>query len=369
MDRKHDRVAWLLNHCVLMPFEAPLLRSLGLEVFTPGQVPRGPDAASCAVETGVPTTLPEHVLARLNAHNFYEDPIPGPLAEDLNEYFGTVFLAAYPFLVDEIIKCFKGNILIRVFGRESPRTYTELFSQGDPTILEELEKVHNRFWMAAAYDTIAEVEDDLLRSRVIELPIGIPGSLWTVQDSWYGGDRRIFFVCPKINSSPSYYGKIYYEFKKAFGDLPHFIAGDQPINVEDPNVIGFLSKEDYEYSFQEASVMFYHSQEPRHLHYHPLEAIMYGTPLIFLRGGLLERFGGADQPGACGSLLEARGKVMRLLGGDRRFAREIQSAQKRILETFTWDHCRTIWKDRFLGGVLGRSGGSRPDQRPGWDAD
>jgi hypothetical protein len=94
--------------------------------------------------------------------------------------------------------------------------------------------------------------------------------------------------------------------------------------------------------------MFYHSQEPRHLHYHPLEAIATGMPLVYMAGGLLEPLGGPDQPGMCRSYDEAREKITRLRNGDAGLREAIRVRQKSILEHFEPARCSRAWRENFL---------------------
>ncbi len=54
--------------------------------------------------------------------------------------------------------------------------------------------------------------------------------------------------------------------------------------------------------------MFYHSQSPRHIHYHPFEAIKIGMPLVFMGGGMLDRMGGTNLPGRARTWGEATQK-------------------------------------------------------------
>ncbi|MFQ3594059.1 MAG: hypothetical protein SNJ82_12840, partial [Gemmataceae bacterium] len=106
--------------------------------------------------------------------------------------------------------------------------------------------------------------------------------------------------------------------------------------------------------FCEMQVMYYHSREPRHIHYHPLEAIVHGMPVIYMRGGLMEAFDTGSQAGACHTHEEARQKIQRVLAGDQAFIREVQTSQQTILETFLPENVRAIWDQVFLKDILRR---------------
>jgi glycosyltransferase involved in cell wall biosynthesis len=70
-------------------------------------------------------------------------------------------------------------------------------------------------------------------------------------------------------------------------------------------------------------------------------------PLVFMRQGYLGLLD-PTQPGACDTVSEARRKVERILGGDRELIEDIKRRQMSLLDTFTWDHCRQAWMDRFV---------------------
>ena len=348
------RVAWLLNHSTLRGFEVPLVRSLGLEVYTSKLLPQD-DYLSCSsdYDDDFYSTLPESVLTCLNSHNFYEDSFTPQVAHYLNTYCDVVIAAAFPRLLTELVRHYKGRILIRVFGREAPYNYSDYFKTLDGGDLwSRLAEISHRFWLAASYVTIPEIEDSLLKTRSVILPVGIPKMYIPDKFFWQGTIKKVLFVCPKIASSAFYYGKIYEEFKANLGDLPYLVAGHQPNRVNDPNVIGFASDDIYRTYFKDLALMFYHSREPRHLHYHPLEAIASGMPVIYMRGGLMERFGGQEQPGACNDYYEAREKIQRILDGDDEFIKVIQESQLEILKLFKWGYIRNEWQKIFFGQIL-----------------
>lgn len=355
MVSREERVAWLINHTTLRDAEVPIIRSFGLEVYTSKEIPTGNEVRTFSVDFSEDehSTLPNWVLDCLNRHNFYDDGIPQNIAELLNGYFGTIIASAFPRLLDDLVQVFKGRILVRVFGREAPYNYSEFFAHlGQGDFWKRVWQIQNRFWFAPAYDSISKIECRLLQQTTVSLPLALPDRTFRAANCWKGHDRRILFFCPRIASSPEYYGKIYREFKDNFGHLPHIIAGHQPIPVDDPAVTGFVSDDQIQTWFQEFRVMFYHSREPRHLHYHPLEAVAYGMPLVYMRGGLVEELMGKDKPGACDTYAEAEQKLCRILDGEAAFIEAVIESQSSLLDTFKLDYVKQIWKERFFDGVM-----------------
>ena len=148
------------------------------------------------------------------------------------------------------------------------------------------------------------------------LPIGISKRFFSSGDLWKGDDKRLFFICPVIKENP-YFANVYREFNKNFNDIPHVIGGWQGKGiVNDPSVIGWVDQTKFDDLFCNLRVMFYHSCEPNHIHYHPLEAMAMGMPVVFMQDGMLGQIDkNGKQPGSCKSISEARKKIRGILNG------------------------------------------------------
>ena len=361
---RERRVAWLCNHAALHAHEIPLIRSLGFEVYTPKQTPnRDFRSGAVAHVDDEFSTLPRWVLERLNRHNFYESALPADLIPILNSYFGTVIVSTFATMVRELAYHFRGRILVRAFGREHPANYHSYWNgHFGGELWDQIASIGHRFWLTPPYDSIGSFEPEPLRSLSLTLPLGIADHVMRNAGNWNGRHEKIVFVCPSINDSPFYYGGLYRDFKYHFGDFPHLIAGSQKTPVNDPHVLGYLPETAYRRLLNDHRVMFYHSREPRHLHYHPLEAIVQGMPVVYLKGGLMEEFGGPDQPGACDTEADARRKLRRILEGDRDLIEAIRNRQQVLLSTFLDEHVVREWKEKFVGEVMATplTPGTRP---------
>ncbi len=365
MRSREERVAWLINHTTLRDAELPIIRQFGLEVYTSKALPAGNEYRTASVDFSEDehSTLPNWVIDRLNQHNFYEDGVTPEIAELLNGYFGTVITASFFPPIRDLVRVFDGRILVRVFGREHPHNYSEYFTfMGEDDLWKKVWQIKDRFWFTPSYDSIAPIEEKLLQDRTVMLPLALPDRILRASNRWVGTDKRILFICPRIESVPNYYGMFYREFKAHLGDLPHLIGGHQPIPVDDPTVTGFVSDDEMQSWFRELRVMFYHSREPRHLHYHPLEAVAYGMPLIYLTGGLVEELMGKGKPGACETYEEAKVKLQRVLDGDEAFINSVIESQQTLLETFRPEYVAEVWKERFFNIIMSTS--TVPDVLP-----
>lgn len=350
MEKKNQRILWLLNHFTLREAEVPMLLNLGFEVFVPKIFPED-DAnrsASVSYEYDRTLTIPQALLTRMNEFNFYSSRWPNSLKKAINENFSIVISGFFPKMLNAVAESFKGDIFIRVFGMSGDANYADLIEQvGNHDLINRL-RTKDRIWLAPSYANIPENEPHWMRRRCVYLPLGLPLEYYKNEDQWRRQKKAILFVCPRIKSSP-YYQQIYKSFKSSFGDIPHIIAGAQPEPVEnDPHVTGFIPDETFQKLLKTCAVMFYHSREERHLHYHPLEAIVCGMPLIYMAGGMLDYLAGEKLPGCCETIEEARQKISRLISGDEEITRSIVSSQKVLLEEFKNQYIQSVWENNFL---------------------
>jgi hypothetical protein len=386
------RLLWILNHTTLMEWEVPMLRELGFEVFVPKLLPVGPNGRTAKVTDAHDGTLtiPAADLDHLNTVNFYDAPLSRRTAAIVNRHFGTAIAASiYPGLY-YLLRCFEGRIFMRAFGHAGDFDYDSATatipfasldhsSFAEPSswpgrilarlrsrlpgrdrpvarnvVTAEMFRVRSRLHLAAAYEQIITHERPFLRQRSVFLPLALPASMLEAGGGWSGGEGRVLFVCPNIDQI-DYYRRIYLRFREELGQFPSWIAGrqdlqgvDAPLTTQDDRILGFVTRERLDDLMRRCACMFYHSQEPRHLHYHPLEAIVAGQPLVFMAGGLLESLGGGDQPGLCRSYDEAREKIGRLLAGDAVLREAIRQRQRSILRHFEPAYCDHVWRENFL---------------------
>ncbi len=339
---KTKRIAWLYNHSTLIKSEVPMLIELGYEVYVPKKPPFD---VSIAVDWSLDNqlTMSQDEIDILNKIDFYDQKIPREAMDIMNKNFDAVIFGIFIEPLKSLVMGFHGILIFHPFGLENGTSYTDIIElRAGVWLLKEIEKLGNRFWFGQSYDNLMEIECDFFKKRAISLPIGMKDI--SISDRWTGNAQKMLFICPRIKIN-SYYEKIYREFKKEFADIPHSIGGAQPIDVENDNtVIGFLNQKDYENLYPSHSVMFYHSQEERHVHYHPFEAIKCGLPLVYMAGGLLDKLGGENLPGRCKSIKEAKSKCKRIIKGDIKLADKLRNTQAILLEKMSYEYCMEVWK-------------------------
>lgn len=318
------------------------MRSLGFEVFTP--------KAEFAVQSFAAThefdsslSIPAPALKRLNEFNFYEESWPADVVSIVNRYFGAVFVIPLGIGVVEAIDKFEGQIVLRAFGLQAPLTYDSVLEELHGSLLMyKIQGISSRFWFGECYEGLHECEPPLFQARAIYLPLGLPESYFADAGKWRGTAKKILFVCPNVITNP-YYGQVYRDFKRDFGDLPHVIVGAQDVPVDDPNVTGFVFDNDLRALYRDCALLYYHSTEARHLHYSPVEATICGMPIVFYRRSLLDRLMPPDVQGAVDSTAEARDLVHRLLSGDSELSESLRSSQRDLGRYFSLAYCRQQW--------------------------
>jgi hypothetical protein len=345
MLRKNKRILWLLNHRTLMPYEAPLIRRLGFEIFIPKIIPKT-NFRSAAVDFShdESLTVPAGVLKRLNQFNFYEEVWTPEIVTLVNRYFGTVFIIPHARQTLEAVRNFEGQIVFRAFGLDNEQSYRKVLENlHGPLVLRMIEGIKHRFWFGEGYDHLHECEPPMFEERSLFLPIGVPDSFFADSNKWNGKNKKILFVCPFVGSNP-YYTEIYQRFKSSFGDLPHVIVGAQDVPVPDPHVVGFVSDEELRRLYLECAVLYYPSTEQRHVHYSPIEAAINGMPVVFFDNSLLSRMSRGATKGRVSTVAEARQIIERILADDANLIAEIREDQREIAYHFSDAYCSEMWK-------------------------
>ena len=358
MTNRPLRVMWLLNHTTARKFEVLMLKRAGVqEIFLPKKIPADPSFRTASLDWSEDQhlTIPNDDLTFLNNADWYYDP--GTEAWQIaNKHFDVAF---FILLRTELFKSmsrhFEGAKIWRTYGTNTSysaildwvtRREAPIWSSG----------ASKNLWFGHAYAHLAAEEPDFIAKKAVFLPLGLIDA--SVRDEWKGGDRRIFFVCPDLAFN-DYYQKIYQSFKTTFAGLPYVVGGAQPVAIKDAHVLGFVPNEQHRRNMQELRVMYYHSTERNHIHYHPFEAVRSGMPLVFMAGGLLDKLGGIDLPGRSKTPKEARQKVERILSGDRGLIDGIRQSQQRLLEPMKADACEADWRaglDRVLRKLRESSG-------------
>lgn len=351
---KAQRLLWIVNHNTLMEAEIPVFEALGWRAFIPKVVKvNDPDYRSAMTTHDFDGALglSPGELDVLNAQDFYDQQWSPELARVINDRFDVIVSTFSVYLTPlvEAVEKFQGLVVGRAFGREVPFTYSDfLVGEQGERLARGIETVGARFVFAQGYRSIGEAEGPLLSERAVTVTVPIPQRVLAQADSWRGDGSSALFLCPDIGGSP-YYGAIYRTIKGEFGTLPHQIFGRQSVPIDDSAVLPYLTDDELFSLYSQAPVFVYPSSEPRHVHYSPVEAIVVGTPTLYLRGALLDSIAGRRLPGACNDLSEMRAKAEALLAGDRSLAQDIRATQSVIVDDFMMQTAVSQWKPVLMG--------------------
>lgn len=333
-----------------MKTEVPILRAMGYEVFIPKIIPEEAWFRSGSVDYSYDRslTIPGEVLRELNSADLHTSEWSDKNVANMNEYFGILFTMPFPNSLQQSLQKFEGAVLLRAFGLEGTNTYTDLLDHyGAKEIFQSIYAIRERFWFASGYEQLAEIESKLIAERDVFLPVAMPTNFSRHKDTWTGDLKQIMFVCPNIMSDP-YYLRVYEDFKRDFGDFPHVIVGGQKKVVNDPHVRGFVSDAEFVELLQQSAVMYYHSREPRHVHYTPVEGAEVGTPVILFKENLVARMVGHNIAGAVESVAEAREKIAAILRSDQVLIDQIREEQRIIGTLFSEEYCLGAWRESFI---------------------
>jgi hypothetical protein len=309
------KIAYLINHTALNTGEVLLLQKMGHLVYTQNKSSRN------------------YHVSELDSLDFYKSQDNSVYDFFLKNF--DIIMLSLPnsnFYISFSQYSSAMQIYIRLFGRESNYTYEEEY--------KKISSFSNISFLYTYKDILLN-EPDYSHHKYKYLGLTRNYSFDTFGNSWTGTQNKLLFVCSYIEEN-EYYTNIYYSFKKLFNNYPHTILGKQKVPLgelllNDDTVLTNLSFDKYVKEFQESKVMFYHSNEKRHIHYHPIEAVMIGLPVVFMANGLFDLFTNYSSAGRCVNEKEAQEKIFKILNGDDTLAKQIQSDNKKLLDFFSDD--------------------------------
>jgi hypothetical protein len=103
---------------------------------------------------------------------------------------------------------------------------------------------------------------------------------------WDGPTSRptLIETIPRINKQ-DYYRNIYDHYISQYGQLPlEILGGGNEVaggEIGDPRIVGPTKDDEYFRRIRTARLCIYHGDTPYHVHYHPIEFMAVGTPVLF----------------------------------------------------------------------------------------
>jgi len=349
------KIGYLFHHNALLNGEVELLKEEGHQVYLPLIITFENNFYPSKEEIMSIRNIGNHDwVSALDRYDVYKEDCQEFL--DLLSNFDLLIISLYNTHIVKSCKNKDLRIFIRIFGREGTLTYKSI---SDHFNIFHIVMSNPNINYLQAYEEIALNEPPEHRHKYVFLPLPIPRNMKKMENNWIGQIKKIFFVCSRCDNP--YYRGILANFKKTFADRPHNIFGKQESNIKDPFIISNLPDDKYYEAMKNYRVMFYHGVEPRHLHYHPLEAIVIGMPVIYMKRGLLYNFAVKNTIAACDSYEDAKRKVDLILSGDQQFTRRVIIENKVILRHFSDMNWKMHKNNLFMNG---RTMSKNPNPNP-----
>lgn len=343
-----NNILYILNHKTLTDFEVPLLINKGYGVLI------NKTYKSLAIDNSLYDedknyyydnfiNLDYNIIYRMNNIDWFNNSqnLSDNIIDLLNKHFKFIFITLLTNgnLLQQLKRQFKGLIFYRFFGMEKNLLYE--------TVLKK-NTFSNNIKYIFSYQEIFTFESDFFNiTNSYVIPLGLSNTFISKYNNCYNpNNNNICFICSKIGRC-QYYTNIYKEFIKNFKNYEYVILGKNN-NVE-LNIINNLSDKEYYLKISECKVMYYHGIEPRHLHFHPLEAMIIGIPIIFHSNSLLSKYLN-NSPGKCESIEEAKLKIDKILHNDTEFIQSIISVQNNQINIITQNTNYNVFEN-LLNGI------------------
>ncbi len=340
-----NNILYLLNHKTLTDFEVPIINKRGFGVF----IPKKYSSLSKVNSINLITTnfydnfldIDSNDLTVLNEIDWFnnEHILSSEHIAILNRNFSFIFitLLTAPPLLTQLVEKFKGFIYYRFFGLPGNMSYVTLVK--DFNILSN-PKVKYIFSYPEIYNFELTKSESFNQSNSYIIPLGLSNSLiLSIQNTYNPKSNKISFVCSRTDEK-GYYYNIYQKFITQFEGYEFVILGKNNDSIADlPYVKNNLPDEEYYKCISECACMYYHSVESRHLHYHPLEAMVIGIPIIFHDKSLLSSYL-SSSPGKCKDIGEIRDKIDRIVSNQSEFIDDIITSQQVGIKKLTQKYNR-----------------------------
>lgn len=350
---RKKRIFWLGMHVVLTKTELPRLISLGYEVFNPPYLADTIDQSANLNWQMPSSSLPIEVLKKLSSTNFYYAKISDDVAEILNEFFDIVIVTINPGWLNSILSAFKGPIIFRTFGQPYSLS-SELINIG--AIYKILDR--ENFWFSPHSSLTIEIEDDWLIDRMKIVPYSLAPDIFNHQDTWRYDEKSkvIGLLCPRAADIP-YYNAHYRHLGHYFPGENFNIFGAQQVNLDDPRIVGTLDRSDYLDRFSKLRGYVYHYEEPYVCYLPPIEFMVIGGPVAFMRGSLLSKYFkvmGENSPGEASDINSLVAINKKFESGDLGFIDEVINSQEKIRKLYSPDYVYPIFDKEFKEMIEGR---------------
>lgn len=339
--KKNMNILYILGHKTLIDFEVPILIKNDYGVL----IAKKYDSLSVGNTLHLNSSVYDYSLNIgkinidiLNNIDWYSNKcISQEIIDILNFNFKYIILTLLTSgdLLTQLCSKFNGFIYYRFFGRESEFRYNNLCITHP--------KIKYIFSYPEIYKFEQSFDNFFNENNSYIIPLGVPDNIFKYKNTYNPIINKVCFICSKINICP-YYTNIYKNFITNFKDkYDYVLLGKDNEALNDNNKLNNLNDENYYKKISECKLMYYHSTEPRHLHYHPLEGIVIGIPIIFYNESLLSSYLN-NSPGKCNNINEVYNKIDKILNNDIEFINSIINEQNKVISILEMKNNMNIFK-------------------------
>lgn len=290
----HERplILWCSSHETLAKEEIPLLLEAGFRLIPlltnmwTMQYDASLDEVICQ-DWKKTVGLDEKIVREIQACRVFETSpnleLTDREAELLERHVDVFYVTVLPNVASFFFKRFKASVVFRPFGHANIQTYSNI-SQALGVSLDQYSSAHNFVWCPILRTLMEPENPELCQTSVYLRAFVSPERLG--QAKWLGvkSEPIVIDTIPRIHSF-DYYNKVYKIYTNDFCDLPlKILGGNQPnggADLDDPRIIGRLPDHEYHRLISSARLSIYHGQSRYHLHYHPIEFMFIGLPVLF----------------------------------------------------------------------------------------
>lgn len=291
LDSNRPLMLWCSSHDTLANEEIPLFIEAGFRVvplltnFWTFDFDEKLDSLICPDWKNC-VDMPPAVVDRLQRLKICENEGQSPTrSEDLellNQHVDVVYMTVLPALAIRLAQHFRGTVMFRPFGHGRLNNYSRI-ATGMGANLDSLRDVTNFIW-CPILTTLHEVED-LRLYRNPQLLTGFVSPSRLGKNRWVAEESEKFVVetIPRIEKQ-AYYAEVYQKYINDFGDLPlKILGGNSPKggHWNDARILGRLEDDEYFETASKARISIYHGDSRYHVHYHPVEFMSLGVPVLF----------------------------------------------------------------------------------------
>jgi hypothetical protein len=287
---------WCSSHESLGAEEIPLLLEAGFRVvplnlnFWTQEYDATLDATICPAWRESVALPPDVVRALQWVRICQPDKHPAFAPDDLAllaRHVDAVYVTVFPNVAIRLAEEFSRTVIFRVFGQAGLSTYSKIAAgYGVPTAL--VNGLPNFIW-CPILSTLQDLEDEqLVRNtqplRAFVTPARLGGERWSAAKS----EPYVVDTIPRLHTE--FYLENYRRFIADHGELPlKILGGNEPRGgvLDDSRIVGRLPPAEYYAAASRARLSIYHGRARDHLHYHPLEFMTLGVPVLFHRGTAL----------------------------------------------------------------------------------